>query len=190
MQTEEEKINGNTETPQPPSNDVMKDQEIVEELSEVETVKKQLSECEKQTAQVKDQLLRKAAEFENYKRRMENDIATLAKFASENVITQFLPLIDDFNRSLKAGQTLSSDPFYKGVEMILSKFMKVLESQGVKTMETVGKEFNVEFHDALMQMPKEDVAPNTIIEEVEKGYFLHNKVIRHAKVIVAKEKTE
>lgn len=157
-----------------------------EKKSELEILAEKVTELEKQSAQYKDQLLRKAAEFENYKRRSEAEMLNFTKYASENVITQLLPVLDDLSRSLKSGkETHADNPFYKGVEMIYAKFLKVLEAQGLKTMETVGKEFNVEYHDALMQLPKADVPPHTILEEVEKGYILFDKVIRHAKVIVS-----
>ena len=154
--------------------------------SEIDILKEKIAELEKQSAQYKDQLLRKAAEFDNYRRRTETEMLNFTKFASENVITQLLPILDDLSRSLKSGkEKLDNDPFYKGVELISSKCLKILEAQGLKAMETVGKEFNVDYHDALMQLPKADVPPHTIIEEVEKGYLLFDKVIRHAKVIVS-----
>lgn len=167
--------------------------------SEADTVNDTIGELEKQTAQLKDQLLRKAAEFENYKRRTEAETMNLARYASENIIGQLLPVLDDLSRFLKSGkgspagsqtEKLENDPMYKGVELIFNKFLKTLESQGLKAMETVGKEFNVDFHDALMQVPRSDVAPHTIVEEVEKGYLLFDKVIRHAKVIVSTSAVE
>lgn len=151
-----------------------------------EIAQQRITELESQAAQLKDQLLRKAAEFDNYKRRTENDFATLSRFVAENTLTQLLPVLDDFARSLKSGKDkLGDDPFYKGIEMVQQKFLKVLEAQGLKAMDAVGKEFSVEFHDALMQMPRADVPPHTVVEEVEKGYLLFDKVIRHAKVIVS-----
>ena len=159
-----------------------------DEKNEGTILTEKISELEKQVAQLKDQLLRKAAEFDNYKRRTENDFASLTKFAGENIIAQLLPVLDDFNRSLKSVKDKAeSDPFTKGVELIYAKFLKALEAQGLKTMDVVGKEFNVAFHDALMQMPRADVPPHTVIEEVEKGYLLFDKVIRHAKVVVSSE---
>lgn len=145
-----------------------------------------LAEAEKQLEQYKDLLLRKAAEFENYKKRVENESATIVKFATEELIVELLPILDDLERSLKLSKDRKEfESFYKGVELIYQKMVKVLYDQGVKPMETVGKEFNVDYHDALMQIPREDVPPHTILEEVEKGYILHDKVIRHAKVIVS-----
>ena len=154
--------------------------------SELEIANEKIIELESVIAVNKDQLLRKAAEFENYKRRIEQNSINFAKYASENIILDLLPIIDDLSRSLKSGKDKSEDdPFYKGVELILAKFNKILESQGVRVMESIGKEFNVDFHDVMMQIPRTDVAPHIIIDEIEKGYFLNDKVIRHAKVIVA-----
>lgn len=156
--------------------------------SETETLLKRAAELEKMIETTKDQLLRKAADFENYKRRIENDMATISRFANEGLILDLLPIIDDFSRSMKSGKDRREfGAFYQGVELIYSKLMKILEVQGVTPIECVGKEFNVDFHDALMQMPKEGVALHTIIEEVEKGYMLHDRVLRHAKVIVSSE---
>jgi molecular chaperone GrpE len=158
----------------------------VQEKAEGVLLNEKIAELEKQCAQLKDQLLRKAAEFDNYKRRTENDFASLARFAAENIIAQLVPVLDDFNRSLKSIKEKSeNDSFYKGIELIYAKFLKVLEAQGLKTMDVVGKEFNVAVHDALMQMPRADVPPHTVLEEVEKGYLLFDKVIRHAKVVVS-----
>ena len=114
----------------------------------------------------------------------------MARFAKVDILTELLPVVDDFHRSMKLGRE-SKDPgaVARGVELIHQKLMKFLESQGVKTMETVGKEFDVRYHDALLQVQRDDVPPHTIVEEVEKGYFLDDRVIRHAKVIVSTSST-
>ena len=162
------------------------EQKAEQQKTEIEIANDKIAELEKTTLQLKDQLLRKAAEFENYKRRIENDSLQWAKYAGEKIITQLLPVLDDLQRSLKSGKEKSSeDPFYKGIEMIFNKFAKILEAQGLKPMESVGKEFNVDYHDALMQVPRKDVPAHTILEEVEVGYMLFDKVLRHAKVIVS-----
>jgi molecular chaperone GrpE len=174
-----------------PVNEAPETKQPVEEKTETLLLTEKIAELEKQASQLKDQLLRKAAEFDNYKRRTENDFSSLTKFAAENIITQLVPVLDDINRSLKSGkETSGNDSFYKGIEMIYAKFLKVLEAQGLKAIDVVGKEFNVDVHDALMQMPRTDVPPHTVIEEVEKGYMLFDKVIRHAKVIVSSAPAE
>jgi molecular chaperone GrpE len=155
------------------------------------TLQSKVAELELSVAQYKDQLLRKAAEFENYKRRTENDYAAMVRFSTEEMITRLLPILDDFERSMKS--TRPQDPsapgeegsFYRGVEMIYAKFRKLLESHGVKEMEVLGKPFDPELHDALLQVPNSSVPPHTVLEVVDKGYTLHTKVIRHARVIVS-----
>lgn len=145
-----------------------------------------LAEAEKQADIYKDLLYRKAAEFENFKKRAENELGSVVKFANESLIGDLLPVLDDFERSLKAAKTSKEfDSLYRGIELIYQKLVKNIEKRGVKSFETVGKEFNVDFHDALLQIPREDVAPHTVLEEIEKGYTLRDKVIRHAKVIVS-----
>jgi molecular chaperone GrpE len=147
-----------------------------------------VAELEQALAGTKDQLLRKAAEFENYKKRVEGDFALIEKFSNEQIITGLLPVLDDFRRFLKSTRNGSDfEAFYKGVDLIFSKFMKLLEARGLREVESEGKPFDVHFHEALLQIPKTDVAPHTIVEEVEKGYTLNGKVVRHAKVIVAGE---
>jgi molecular chaperone GrpE len=156
----------------------------------VSTDSEQLALALVEVEKYKDLLLRKAAEFENFRRRSENETTAIIRFANEDLISAILPIVDDFERSLKHGQESKDfDALYRGIELIYQKMTKALESQGVKALETVGKEFSVEFHDALMQMPRTGVAPHTIIEELEKGYTLREKVIRHAKVIVASAPT-
>lgn len=150
-----------------------------------------LAEAEKQLENYKDMLLRKAAEFDNYKKRVENESASIFKFARVDVITEILPVVDDFERSLKLSkEKKDSEAFYKGIELIYQKLLKLLESHGVKVMETVGKEFDVHYHDALLQVHRTDVPPHTIVEEVEKGYILNDRVLRHAKVIVSAAPTD
>lgn len=151
-----------------------------------DTLAGKLSEAEQQIAQYKDLLLRKAAEFDNYKKRVEGESLTMARFAKVDLLTELLPVVDDFHRSLKlVRESKDASAVARGVELIHQKLMKFLESQGMKAMETVGKEFDVRYHDALLQVQREDVPPHTIIEEVEKGYFLDDRVIRHAKVVVS-----
>ena len=136
----------------------------------------------------KDQLLRKAAEFENYKKRSEADYFTLVKNANEGLITSLIPILDDFTRSMKSGREVKElESFFKGVELIYNKFAKLLESRGLIPFDSIGKPFDVEYHDALLQAPRSDVPPHTVVEEIERGYKLFEKVIKHAKVIVSAE---
>jgi len=156
------------------------------ELPEATESTLQMEELQKQVDQYKDLLLRKAAEFDNYKRRIESETTNILKYATESLVEDLLPVLDDFERSLKhRKESKDNDALVKGIELIYQKLVKVLEGRGVKPFDTVGKEFNVEYHDALMQIPRSDVPHHTILEEVEKGYTLNDKVIRHAKVVVS-----
>jgi molecular chaperone GrpE len=156
------------------------------EVSEADLVRAKFDEMQKIAESYKDQLLRKAAEFENYKRRTDVESSNIIKFANERLILALLPIVNDVVRSLKAGgENKDYDAFYKGVELIHNNFLKVLEKEGLTAFDSVGKPFDVQYHDALMQLPQNGVEPNTVIEEIERGYKLNDKIIRHAKVIVS-----
>ncbi len=152
---------------------------------------KRISELELLAGQYKDQLLRKAAEFENFKKRTENDFYERVKYANEDLVFDLLPVLDDVERSLKAGKEKKDfDTLYRGIELISQKFFKILEANGVVPYDSVAKPFDPHLHDALMQVPGTDLPPHTVVEEVEKGYKMHGKVLRHAKVLVSSESTE
>ncbi len=156
------------------------------DLTELEVLRQKVDELQKSADTLKDQLLRKAAEFENYKRRSETDYVNLIRNANEGLMKVLIPILNDFVRSLKsASDQKENEPFYKGIELVYNKFQKVLESYGLQPFESVGKPFDVEYHDALLQVPRNDIPSNTIIEEVERGYKLNDKILRHAKVIVS-----
>lgn len=148
-------------------------------------------ELEIKVNELQDKLLRKAAEFENYRRRTENDQLNLLSFAAESFITKILPVIDDFERSLDhISDTDSAEAIKEGIILVYEKLIKILDEQGVKKMDSVGKPFNVDYHDALMQIKDDTVPAHTVVEEVEKGYTYKDKVIRHAKVIVSEDAGE
>ena len=165
------------------------DEESIEETNET-NLEEKITQLEQEVVEFKDKLLRKAAEFENYKRRTENDQLNLLTFAAESFIQKLLPVIDDFERSLghvEEAQDITA--IKQGLKLIYDKLMKVLDEQGVKKIESVGNPFNVDYHEALMQRPDDSVEPHTVLDEMEKGYTYKDKVIRHAKVIVSEEKS-
>jgi len=147
-------------------------------------LKKQIDELKKEKEGLHDKLLRTLAEMENMKKRLEKEKMMWQDAANANLLRSILPVIDDMERSLKTEKT--GKEFRKGIEMIFQKLNKILSDQGVKMMESVGTPFDVEMHDALMQIEKEGVEPGMVIDEHEKGYFLHGRVLRHAKVLVSK----
>lgn len=165
-------------------------EEMVEPNEEKLTDNKEekIADLEAQVKEWHDKFLRKAAEFENYKRRTENDQFNLINYAAESFITKLLPVIDDFERSLQhIDDDNNVDAVKEGIKLVYEKLLKVLDEQGVKKMKVKGEPFNVDYHDALMQRQDDSVPPHTILEEIEKGYLYRDKVIRHAKVIVSEE---
>ena len=181
------------------SGEQQQDQELSKEIeaqqvaytAAMQLLEQRVKEIEGLAVQYKDQLLRKAAEFENYKKRVENDFVERAKFANENLVLTLLPVIDDFERSLKSGkENKDYDTLYRGIELINQKLFKVLERNGVTHYDSVGKPFDPHLHDALLQVPNAEVPPHTVINEVEKGYMMYGKVLRHAKVIVSGEMSD
>jgi molecular chaperone GrpE len=184
---EEQKEQDSAATPSGESSEQQIEGLSTDQMSvEIDELRSKLAEAEKATERFKDQLLRKAAEFENYRRRSDAEYAALIKSANENLLLGLLPVLDDFARSLKAGKDQKEyDSFYRGVELIHSKLTRILESEGLKAFESTGKPFDVEYHDALLQIPRADVPPHTVIEEVERGYMLHDRVLRHARVVVS-----
>jgi molecular chaperone GrpE len=171
-------------------NEEIKDEENITSSEEgISEEAKKIIELENQVADLKDRLLRKAAEFENYKRRTENDQLNLIKYAAESFIIKLLPVIDDFERSLDHIDS-ANDALKQGLKLVYDKLMKVLEDQGVKKIEAVGKPFDVHFHEALMQRKDDKAEPHTVLEELEKGYLYKDRVIRHSKVVVSEDTSE
>jgi len=158
---------------------------VEEETVKSETPEK-ISELENQVQFLKDQYLRKAADFENYKKRTETEISNVYRYANENLIFELLPVVDDFNRIMKTwDENHDLESFKKGIGIVYDKFKSILEKQGLKEIDAVGKPFDVNLHEALMQVQTDEFAPNTVTEVVENGYYLKDKVLRHAKVVVS-----
>jgi molecular chaperone GrpE len=147
-----------------------------------------IEKLEDENKDLKDQLLRKVAEFENAKRRNENEQMNLLKFAAEPFILSILPIYDDLIRSVDhIKDNKNIEAVQNGLKIILDKFTKTLQDQGIKRIEAKGEPFNVDYHEALMQQIKDDVPPHTVLEEIDPGYIYKDKVIKHTKVIVSQE---
>ena len=133
---------------------------------------------------LKSQLLYKQAEFENYRKRTIKEKAELILNGGEKTITAILPVLDDFERAL-ANQTEDPKAIKEGMELIFHKFVKTLEGMGVKKIETDDKDFDVDYHEAIAMVPgMGDDKKGKVIDCLQKGYKLNDKVIRHAKVAV------
>jgi molecular chaperone GrpE len=136
-----------------------------------------------------DRLLRTQADFENTRKRLEREKQDFVKFANEGIILELLNVLDDLGRTVELAQSKHQDlpAFLKGVEMILAHLYELLKEYGVKPIEAQGKLFDPHYHEALMQEENKDVPEHTIVEELQKGYLLNDRVIRTAKVKVSKK---
>lgn len=133
------------------------------------------------------QLMRIAADFENYKRRQEREREESAKFAGQQLITNLLPVLDNFERALQA-ESVSEEManFVEGVRMIHRQFLDVLTKTGVTPVEAMGEPFNPEYHEAIMSEANDEVPDETVIGEFQRGYVMHGRLLRPAVVKVSK----
>ena len=154
-----------------------------EEKIEEEIIEKKELTIEEKWSELNDKHLRLFAEFENFKKRTAKERMDLYKTAGESILTSILPVLDDFERSIKANQKQEDE----GVVLIYNKLKSTMETKGLKAMDDpIGTELNTDYHEAITNIP----APTNdlkgkIVDVVEKGYFLNEKVIRYAKVVVA-----
>ena len=133
-----------------------------------------------------DRLTRQMAEFDNFRKRTEREKSQMYEIGAKDIIEKILPVIDNFERGLAAvPEESKEDPFVEGMEKIYKQIMTTLEGVGVKPIEAVGKEFDPNFHNAVMHVEDEEAGENIITEEFQKGYMYHDSVVRHSMVKVA-----
>ncbi|MBP1156358.1 MULTISPECIES: nucleotide exchange factor GrpE [unclassified Paenibacillus] len=151
-----------------------------------DAVSQELEELRKQVEENQERFLRTQADFDNYRRRTMKEKEEFAKYASLKLIEQLLPVVDNFERALTASKDNKDyDALAKGIDMIFRQLDGVLTSEGLKPMETVGTPFNPEYHQAIMQVDSEEHEEGIVVEEVQKGYILKDKVLRPAMVKVS-----
>ena len=163
------------------------DSEDMQAEQEVNTLENQLVELQAQVEKEKKEYLFLAAEFDNYRKRTLKEKAEIIKNGGENVLKGLLPIVDDFERGLKAAEMdTDAKSVLEGMTLIYNKLVKYLESMGVKEMNSTGEPFNSDLHEAIAQVPApaEDMK-GKVLDTVQKGYMLNDKVLRHAKVAVA-----
>jgi molecular chaperone GrpE len=179
--------------------EVRPDQAVSGKDDEIEAMKKELKQFESvvknltdENASLKDQYLRKAADYENFRKRMfrEKDEAVL--FANQNLIVDMVSIVDDLDRAIDSASRMKDfQTLFQGIEMTRKKFLGLLENKySLKQFESIGKPFDHHVHEAVMMEHRDDVAEPTVVEEFMKGYLLNNRVIRTTKVKVAMPKVE
>ncbi|NTU59166.1 MAG: nucleotide exchange factor GrpE [Chlorobiaceae bacterium] len=151
----------------------------------------ELASRNEQIEKLRGELLRRAAEFENFRKQKEREAALSASRTLENNVRELLPMLDDLKRLMhhipaELQAMAEARPFTEGVELIRKNFCTWLESKGVKEIESKGKMLDVNFHEAITQIDAPGTEPDTIVEDYQTGYTIGDRVIRHSKVIVAR----
>ena len=157
--------------------------EKIENSDEIIELKKQIESQKIQLTETDDRLKRIAAEFDNYKKRNTKERETMHSSMLADIVSGFLPILDNLEKAVEA-QTEDKN-YQQGVELVLKQFKDVLKANGVQEIETVGKTFDPELHEAVSSVVDETLGEKEIKEEYRKGYIIGNKVIRHSMVIVA-----
>jgi len=154
--------------------------------SEISSLNEKINNLTKEKEELKDQFIRKAAEFENYRKRSLEEKKEIIDYANEKLLAKFIELLDDLNSASEAGKnTTDIEAMNKGLEMITNKARKMFEDAGVKQMDNIiGKPFDVNYHEALM-MTNSELPEGSIVQVVQPGYMLNDKVLRYAKVITS-----
>lgn len=141
-----------------------------------------IEDLQKQTEELKDKYIRLVAEFENFKKRTFKEKLDMMKSAAQDTMSALLPVLDDFDRAAGSGEGLS-----EGVQLIYNKLKAVVDNKGLKAMDSTGAAFDPELHEAVTEIPvPADDMKGKIVDTIEKGYLLNDKIIRHAKVVVGK----
>ncbi|NMA70198.1 MAG: nucleotide exchange factor GrpE [Desulfitobacterium sp.] len=165
------------------------EEETVETSSELEqnlALEAELKETKEKAEEYYAHLQRLQAEFDNYRRRTIKEKEELAKYASEQIIMDLLPVLDNFERAVAAaGESQDLQAYAQGVEMIFKQIQNVLEKEGLVAIESVGKPFDPNIHEAVLRVESEEYPENTVVEEMQKGYYLKEKVIRPSMVKVS-----
>ncbi len=173
------------------SSDSREDVDTEAEEDEQDIRLEKIETLEKEKQEIHDRLLRTMAEFDNYKKRVTREKENLITYGTEKFAGELLPVIDNIDRALEqARNTEEAAPIIEGIRMILKQFLDVLEKFHIKPFNSVGELFDPEKHEAMAQQPHDEYDENTVITECQKGYFLRDKLLRPARVIVSTTSTQ
>jgi molecular chaperone GrpE len=166
-----------------------KDVKTMDPLKEME---EKVESLKNEAAESHDRLLRLAAEFENYKKRSAREMNDFRKFANESFVKAMLPVVDNLDRAIESSSNdkHANSSVVEGVNMTLREILKVFEQYGIKPFESLGKTFDPSLHQAVMQEDDEAYPENTVSKELQKGYMIHDRLLRPAMVVVSKKKAE
>ena len=187
LKNEEAGTEESAQTEENPTEETAQEEGSAQELTVEEQLANMLAEAQQMVNEERDKYLRLSAEFDNYRKRTLKEKAELIKKGAEKTLTAILPVLDDFERALKNMEASEETKAMKeGVELIFSKFQKILGQEGLQKIETDGQTFDTDFHEAIALIPSpSEELKGKILDCVQTGYMLNDKVIRHSKVAVA-----
>ncbi|MDR3604093.1 MAG: nucleotide exchange factor GrpE [Syntrophaceae bacterium] len=182
----ESEVSGQVQSHMPNQLMPIADDKMGSETDSDKTEENILQEALKESQENRDRWLRAVADLENFKKRSMQDRTKILKYKEEDLLRELLPVIDNLERALTHGhQEDESNPVTQGVKMVLGMFNEVLKKYGVIELDSLGKTFDPQFHEAIAQEPTQDVGPNTVTRELERGYMYKDKLLRPAKVVVS-----
>lgn len=198
VQTEIEESENQDQSEEPTPADIRKphtspdsgtDAQIADEDQDPES---RLQAAQQQAQENYDRLLRVSAEFDNYKKRTAREMQDVIKYANEKIFKELLTVVDNLERAIEAAgvDRTDDDPLVKGIHLTLSEVLKILERHKVKPVKALGEPFDPVYHQAMMQEEVEGQAPNTVVREMQKGYVIHDRLLRPAMVVVSKVKQD
>lgn len=182
----EDKIDEKNESPKEDTEDK------VETVDPIKALEEKLGAVEKEAKENYDRWLRVSAEFENYQKRAAREMNDFRKFANERFVTAMLPVVDNLDRAIESSNNdeHADRSMLEGVNMTLKEILKVFEQFNVKPFESLGKTFDPSLHQAIMQEETEGHPENSVVRELQKGYMMHDRLLRPAMVVVSKTKTK
>ncbi len=161
------------------------------EETKIKELEKIIEEKDKEIKELNDKYLRLYAETENMRKRLEREKKEFLEYANEAVLKDLLPIIDNMERAIEHSEQNSNiEDFIKGIELTLNSFLKVLEKYGVKPVDALHKPFDPNFHEAMQVQETDEFEPNTIVQQLQKGYTFKERLLRPALVIVSKKPVE
>lgn len=151
----------------------------------VEDTAAELARLREENREIRDRMLRIAADFENFRKRGERDRQDYVRLVHERILKDFLPVLDNLTRAVESARRTDSPAIVAGVDLVVQEFLKTLKKYGVEPIDAVGRPFDPAIHEALQQVESEDAEPGTVVSEVQRGYLLAGRVLRPSLVVVS-----
>jgi molecular chaperone GrpE len=160
--------------------------QAIDQEPDLQKIQDELKECTDKNTELHDKYLRLSAEFDNYRKRTHREKTEMIKTASDELLKKIIPVMDDFERGLAAvNNSVDLDAIKQGMNLIYGRFKEFLQQQGIREIDSINQDFNTDFHEAVTTIPVSDEnLKGKVVDVIEKGYYLHDKVIRYPKVVI------